>query len=296
MPAWNQFVKKYALEAEDLPSPHGPNVMVIDSIDTEEYQNPQSRENRTRHLLYFVGWNVPLRLNNTRIKVIESMFGPNTEDAIGKRVVLVVAAENQYGQVKTTIHIHPFVCDQTATPATIPARFARTDNRSLSACQHHGVPIATPGPAAGAITGAYQFRYPSSQQQPHSTGAVAPTGKCIGAEAAANLILMLRERKRDWQWLVSHLTKIGMGHLVQGVEPPACDEAIKAPAWNAIRDLPIVAAIQDREAARASLMATWSPPEAREVVDQNTGEVKFTPPPGGQPKPATDIPGDDIPF
>lgn len=261
MPEWNQFIKKYCIEADDLPIPHGPNVVVIETIDTEEAQDPKTKKPYERHLLFLVGWRVPLRLNNTRIQILQKMFGPRVEDCFGKKIALMVAADNQYGDVTAVINIHPFVPDQAAIPVSVPTRLAVEDKRRLELARVSGVPI-----------GAYSFRIGPSQSARTPEVHSANPGATLGEEAAAKLMLSLRERGKNWDWAVGHLSRGGMGAMVQGKAPPDCEVAIRQPLWAAVKDFPIVVNIDDRAAEVARLVESWKPP-ANEVIDPHTGEV-----------------------
>ena len=55
MPAWNQFKKRYAMEIGDLTQSAGFNIVVIEKLDSEEYQD---RKNivQVRHQIYFAGY------------------------------------------------------------------------------------------------------------------------------------------------------------------------------------------------------------------------------------------------
>lgn len=246
MPEWSQFVKRYALEPDDLPIAHGANIVVIESIDSEEYIDPTTRMPTTRHRLILAGWEHPLRLNNTRIKVLQQMFGPRVEDAIGKKIVLTVAATQSYGEVKPCINIHPFAPDQNAAPVSVPPHLGTRSQIRLQAAR-----------AAGVSFGREQNALP-----PSSSRDVKPTGKPLGDEAAAELCLLLRERGRDWAWLADHCRRHAMAALVDADMPGACDAALRAPAWSLLKDLPITRAIPAREDEKAKLLASWREPDA----------------------------------
>ena len=296
MPEWNQFITRYAIDPEDLPIPHGVNIVVIESLDTEQY-NDKKGVQQTRHRLWLAGWKVPLRLNNTRCKILQGMFGPHSEDAIGKKIALTVAANNVYGEVEAVINIHPFVPDQAAEPAQVPSHLGVVNMVRLEAARYYGVKIApaqrqisTGRPPQGA--GQPQPGQPHpGQNQPgqaaprspfHGGGgggaggagvaggpgsfmadpapSVAASGTPIGPEGASALILLLRERGRTWDWLAAHMRGHAMGNLVAGELPCDADQALRGPAWSLIKDLPRTIEIPDRAAAKKKLIESWLGP------------------------------------
>lgn len=137
MPDWSSFKQKYVIEPEDLPNPHGPNLVVVETIDTEEYEDPKTKERKLRHNLYLAGWDKPLRLNNTRIDILKQIFGPATEQAIGGKIALLVGMSSAYGETKPTIMIHPYQPNQDAEPAPVPDRCATRSNMRLEIGRAH---------------------------------------------------------------------------------------------------------------------------------------------------------------
>lgn len=262
MPEWSQMVKYYALEPEHLPVPHGPNVVVIEGVDTEEFVDPQTRQPMTRHRLLLAGWEHPLRLNNMRIKVLQGMFGPRVEDSIGKKIALLVAASQSYGEVKPAINIHPYAPGDAADPVPVPHHLATRNPHRLAFATQAGVSI---GKAAPAL--------------PNRPAAIQPSGKSLGPDAAAELCLLLRERGRDWQWLIAHFRRHGMESLVSADLPPDCDAALRAPAWGVLKDLAVTVRIDDRAAAKSRLIASWSgeaaPAMTPDERDANEDDIPF---------------------
>lgn len=262
MPAWDRFKKRYAMEPGDLGNQSGFTVAVIEKVDTEEYQD-RKNVTQVRHQLYFAGYEYPLRLNNTRVDVLKSLFGPDTENAAGKRVALLCAASQSYGETEITINIHPMPIPQDT--AVTPVRhdvacriFVRRQHAEML-----GVPFA---PSPAALPAAPHGGQPWTHQQ--SAGALPPgaaaapvsASEPLGMQSAAKLVVMLRERGRDWDFVLEHLRKCAMGHLAEGKSPPECDKAIKGPIWSVLKDLPVTKPADDRAKAEADLIAAWTPP------------------------------------
>lgn len=263
MPDWSSFKQKYVIEPDDLPNPHGPNVVVIESIDSEEYTDIKSKEVRTRHNLYLAGWDKPLRLNNTRVDIIKMLFGPSTEQAIGGKIALLVGMSNAYGETRPVITIHAYAPHQDAEPAPVPDRCATRSNMRLAQAREYGVPFAPPQKRLAGGAGAAAPIAPAHAGTP----GVAPAGdKKLGFETAAEICLLLRERNRDWAWLKKHMESGGMAALVAAELPPECPHALRAPAWAILKDLPLVNNIPDRVAAKQELINRWRPTLAQEAA------------------------------
>jgi len=262
MPDWSSFKQKYVIEPDDLPNPHGPNLVVIETIDTEEYEDPKTKERKLRHNLYFAGWDKPLRLNNTRIDIIKQIFGPETEQAIGGKIALLVGMSSAYGETKPTIMIHPYQPNQDAEPAPVPDRCATRSTMRLAQAREYGVPFA---PAQKRLAGGSAA--PSANAAAVQAPGVSAGGdKKLGYETAAEICLLLRERNRDWDWLKKHMESSGMAALVAAELPPECPHALRAPAWSILKNLPLVNQIADRDAAKQRLINGWKPTLAQEAA------------------------------
>jgi hypothetical protein len=308
------FKKKYALDPEDLPIPNGPNIVVIEGVDTEEFKNDEG-ETVTRTVLTLVGFSVPLRLNNEKIDTLAAMFGSNIEDAIGQKITLLSSFANIYGKTKPVIDIHPHVPDAEAVPVIVPSHLGCKSVFRMQRAMEYGVRIASPNaalPRAGAR--------PPGAAQPGAGGggAAAPvkqlTAATLGKERAAKLLQLLRVKNRTWTWLADALARDGMGELIIGKEPFDAAPAVAQLAWSKLKPLPDVGEVGTPEAMAAELAATvaaWEPPPAPpappapapaagDVIDRNTGEVQ----PGAGPAisfkpskaPAPAVNDDDIPF
>ncbi len=260
MPPWTAMKKKYALDVADLPIPHAPNVVVIEGIDTEEGTD-QMGQPFTRHTLNLVGWAYGLRLNNAAVDVIAGMYGPNSEDAIGRKIALIATAQSAYGKTEMRIGIHPHAPAHDCKPVGVPAHLWTKSSHRAQIAASCGVTMA---PAA--------FTLPPATRPPATP---QPTQTKLGDEAAAELIMLLRERGRTWGWLVKHLETAGHTGL-SDLPPCDVDSAVKGPSWAVLKNLPITAAIGDRAAEKAKVIATWKPPAQQHApagVDTNTGEV-----------------------
>lgn len=284
MPDWSSFKQKYVIEPDDLPNPHGPNVVVIESIDSEEYTDVKTKEVRTRHNLYLAGWDKPLRLNNTRVDIIKHLFGPTTEQAIGGKIALLVGMSNAYGETRPVITIHAYAPNQDAEPAPVPDRCATRSQMRLAQAREYGVSFAAAqkrlagGPSPQAATGGPHGAHAANAAGGGTGGGVQAGGEAkLGYETAANIGVLLKERNRDWEFLTRHFTSSAMEHLVTGATPADWPHASKGAIWNVLKNLPVVNKVQDAEALRASLIAGWKPTLAQEAAKakQEDDDIPF---------------------
>ena len=273
MPAWDQFKKRYAMEPGDLGNQSGFTIAVIEKVDSEEYLDRKNIA-QVRHQLYFAGYEYPLRLNNTRIDVLKALFGLDTETAAGKKVALLCAASQSYGETEITINIHPMPIPQDAPVTPVRHDVACRNSIRRRHAEMLGVPFA-PSPAAlpaGGGAGGQPWTHPQAVGAlppgvaggagGGTGGQAGPAGKPLGMASAAKLVMLLRERGREWDFVLSHLRTCAMSHLAEGKSPPDCDEAIKGPIWSVLKDLPVTKPADDRAKAEAEadLVAAWTPP------------------------------------
>lgn len=309
MAHWGMFKKKYALDPEDLPIPNGPNIVVIEGVDTEQFKNDEGEE-VTRTVLTLVGWSVPLRLNNEKIDTLAAMFGSNIEDAIGQKITLLSSFANIYGKTKPVIDIHPHVPDAEAVPVIVPAHLGCKSVFRMQRAMECGVRIAS---ASAALPKPGQRPAGAAQQGQAGGGpggAAAPvkqlTAATLGKERAAKLLQLLRVKNRTWTWLADALARDGMGELIIGKEPFDAAPAVAQLAWSKLKPLPDVGEVGTPEAMAAEVAATvaaWEPPAppaaTSEMVNKDTGEVvkpaaSFNFKATQTPAPAVN--DDDIPF
>ncbi len=268
MPDWSSFKTKYVIEPDDLPNPHGPNLVVIEGFDTEQYEDPKTKETKLRHNMYLAGWDKPLRLNNTRIDILKQIFGPTTEQAVGGKIALLVGMSSAYGETKPTIMIHPYMPSQDAEPAAVPDRCATKAQMRLAQAREFGVTIAPPSRRLGSGPGSTTPQAGTAPAQAgHGQGAgVQAAGDAkLGAEKAAEIGALLKERNRDFEWITKHMQGTGMADLVAGATPAEWAQAARGPIWAILKNLPVTVNIGDREAFKADLVNRWKPTLAQEA-------------------------------
>lgn len=259
----NALLKKYCIDEDHLPNQAGMNVVQIKAIDTEYYQAVENRRkvDKERHLLWLSGFDLPLRLNNTRLKILIALLGAETDLWVGKKIGLFVGASQNYGEVERCLMIHIQPIDQSIPPV-------------------------------GQVR---RSQLPSGQQWPpqQATAAAAPPAKIdtspIGVDTAAEICAALEERNKTWDDLRLHLATAGCGDHIAGKLPPECPAAILPAPRTYVRNLPR----SKPKPEPAKFKAMWAPPP--EVIDRSTGEV-INPAAGLKPGAAPVMAADDIPF
>lgn len=157
--------QRYHVWPEDLSNPRGTVVQIV-GLASENYVVTESgvQVPKTRSLLRLHGYGVPFRLNNTRLDVLGAMFGENTDDWIGKKIGLYVAAANNHGKTEPTIFIHVEPCTDMPLSQVHPRVSAQSQ--------------LTAGSRAQGFVGEIQTAM--SKFEPPQKGAVPPGGQTPG--------------------------------------------------------------------------------------------------------------------
>lgn len=288
MPPFSILKKKYTLEPEDLPNPNGPSVVVIEAFDSETYTDNEGVQ-QVRHELWFAGYRYPFRLNNTRVDILVMLFGQNTEDAVGKKLILMPGVTTAYGKSKPCINIHPTPCpaETPATPVPQSLAIAPMGHRAEVA-RAYQVAFAPAAPTALRIGGTAA----PAAQPPQSTTIQAP----LGMESAAKIIAGLEIINKTWDDAVSHLRTLGMGELVTGKAPPDVSNQVLDLLRRYCGSFPKVKSV-DVPARVAELIASWMPPKPTTPPSAESG-IKFDPKTGEviDDRPGAPPVNDDIPF
>lgn len=271
MPPWTTFRKKYILDAADLPNPHAANCMVIEGFDSEPFFDPQTKTQTVRHLLRLAGWDLPLRINNTRTKILERLFGANSEESVGKKIVLIAAMDDSFGDPRIVINIHPFAPPPETPPTPIPRQHATKNPWRLQQATQYGITY-TDAPAALP---------PSVPTTPVNDNAV------LGPERAAAILVSLKARGKTWDDLCRHLSMNGLGQFVLGRTPPEAGLKITDAVKSYMAGFGRVVEVKDPAAEAAAIVASWAPKPVERKPAVNTATGKLMP---------DAEPDDDIPF
>jgi hypothetical protein len=307
-----QLKTAYAIEAPDLPNPQG-TIVQITGIDTEYSQQLENgiAKDRITHQLKLHGWRLPLRLNNTKVDTLIAIFGSETDQWIGRKVVLCAMPVTAFGQTKLGITIMPLLQDAPITPA--PQHMMPRLNGSPMGGQGFRLPQQggawpqqpqTGMQAAQSIAAGVSAAYalpgtPTAPAAPQSPPAdqLAP----LGIPRAAKLLTELYKRGQDW---TAFLNWLKTNHA-QAFEACSGKTPGDVPVWAAIMakqfmmPLQVVNTATDTE---AKFLAMLSPPPApvapapTERIDMATGEVLGADKPSGWPPETPGIKDEDIPF
>jgi hypothetical protein len=309
VPPWTNLITKYCFDPEDLPIPHGPNVVVIEAFDTEQHEDFKTKQAKTRHLMRLAGWEHPVRLNNTRIKILQAMFGANTEDAIGKKIAMMVMAGNNFGDVELTLMIHPVAVPMNTPAVPVPYRLSVTNPYRKQIAASVGVQIETPQPTLPSGGG---FRTVGGGGGGGGAGGGAGMGgggqqpptihAPIGLKTAAIIVATLERKGKTWDDVVSHLRLNGLGEAVAGKMPADVSGSLLPMIRTFAAEFPNSRDV-DIPSRAAAIEKSWMPPPPPPpppaaapdpsasrgiVIDPKTGEVL-----SGSDEPNPD---DDIPF
>lgn len=284
MPNINDLKSRSKLELADLPDPQGVNIVKIARFDSEEYQASEGTKkvNKTRWVVYFEGYPLPLRLYNSRLDAISAVLGsPNTEDWYGRKIGLTAGQVTNFGESTLDVVVYPFAVDPNA-----PASRQRTVTVGPGAA-HNQLPPMTPPPRAPLAGALPAGQLPQGQGgQNASPTAAGPIGK----DSAAKMLWALKSRGKTWQDLLDHLKRSGADQGCQGVMPYEVPGHVIPWYQQFCRGFPAMTQI-DQAPFIAKTIADWTPPPATEVIDTKTGEVMR---PGTPPAPPED--DFDIPF
>lgn len=103
MPHWKTMMDRDKLHACDLGGVD--RVVTIEKVEQAEVQNATKKTKKPQ--VTFKGQPKPLVLNATNAKTIAKMYGPMTEDWIGKRVTLYATTTEMGGETVECIRLRP---------------------------------------------------------------------------------------------------------------------------------------------------------------------------------------------
>jgi hypothetical protein len=108
MPHWRAMMDSDWLRSVDIEGKGEPTV-TISRVVGGEVTGVGGKKNK-KPVLYFEGKSKPLAIGATIGKTIERMYGPKTEDWVGKRITLYVTTTNAMsGETVSCIRVRPTV-------------------------------------------------------------------------------------------------------------------------------------------------------------------------------------------
>jgi len=273
----SQLKDAYHIGPAELPSPTG-TVVEIAGVDSEYYVGNQDgrQVDKVRHLLWFKGCRLPLRLNNTRVDLLMGMLGKETDAWVGRKIGLFVGAANHYGKTEPSVFIHVQAVDDLPV-SEWPERYRQRGQLGGRAAAFGAI-----GQGNSAFgTGFSQRAHGAAPQLPTPAANAATFGK----DRAAHILALLKQRGKSWDDLVSHLKRGGVE--IAGTHPSEVLVVHETSIREFVRGFPAIADV-DIEAEVSRLLVSWEPP-----APSNTPAMTFDPATGevlGRP------PDDDIPF
>lgn len=104
MPHWRSMMDSDWLRYHDLQG-REPTVTIVRVVGGTITGNGGKKNKKP--VLYFAGKDKPLAINATIGKTIEAMYGPNTEEWIGKRITLYTSTTEMGGETVSCIRVRP---------------------------------------------------------------------------------------------------------------------------------------------------------------------------------------------
>lgn len=149
------------LHYTELPYADRVSVMVIHGLETVYEPITDDRGfqigEEPVHLMHFVGYPKAMKLNNTRLDVLDSLFGPETDEWVGRKVGLIPAAVTYYGKTQIDITVWAQPVDQYEPTPPVSRRFAQAVASSkanppgaMGRAGNRTLPAPVAGPAIGA--------------------------------------------------------------------------------------------------------------------------------------------------
>lgn len=117
MPHWKTMMDRDKLHACDLGGQK--RVVTIEKVEQAEVQNATKKAKKPQ--VTFKGQPKPLVLNSTNAKTISRMYGPITEDWIGKRITIYPTTTEMGSETVECIRVE-------ANIPTEPKRSAKSDD------------------------------------------------------------------------------------------------------------------------------------------------------------------------
>lgn len=314
---WTELVPKYRIDPDDLPMPHAPNVVVIERVEFERKEDKRKKgEFYNQVELYLFGWNVPLRLNQTKIKQLRDMFGDDINAAHGKKIALTIIVDtDDNGNPRPAINIHPYVVPEHTEPTPVPLRLAVQSDHGRRGAAHYGVQMAgsdgQPRPMLPASSPKPDWRTQGASKVEPAQGRWGEepprarperTGEPIGLGKALEVYKTLHQRGRMKGDLIAHVGKTDTRLADQMAATPASEwpDVVLDFARALCQSLPVTTRL---EAARIdglqkeldADLAEYQRLREEEARAAGAADRKFNAAVAGrgQPEPLAE---DDIPF
>ena len=285
---------RYCIEHSDLPSQQATIVQIV-GIDKEYFEGDDGIQ-KERSIIFFHGWRLPLRINNTRLDTLIAILGGETDLWIGKKIMLAAMPVSKFGRTEMDVVIHPMPAPDEAPHTPPPLHMLPTQQRGRV------------GPRLGQV-GAQSYGSPHGHM--HTPAIAAPTAAAalpggaattgpIGVERAVEIGVCLKARNKTTEELTAFLRKSLPFAALAGLLPvwsasllPTIKQYLVC--FPRVREVTPI----DQEQLRQLFTPPAPPPQAApspptESIDMATGEVISH---GSLPTPeSVKVVNDDIPF
>lgn len=251
MPLLDEIFPKKLAEAKHLKELY-PNTGVLLTFDRIEEREDQ--DGNAYQVAYFRELLKPLALNKTNAEMIAHVAGSdNTDYWEGVQVhVYAVDVEVRDGKGPPVWRTVFRIGDK------VPRDLPRLNNKS------------------DLVVLVGVFRQEQKRLQAANSakllGSAASTG--IGIDRAIKMMYLLKQRGKDWQFVVDHFTNsLKMGEQIAGIaKPPDLPDSMAALIGGIVKSFPITTQVDAAE-HEAECRALWTPSIKGEVIDPKTGEV-----------------------
>lgn len=252
------FPKKH-FDAIDLRDFAGEESVPV-TIEKVDYRTIDSGEIGKAEVVWYLSvaeLKKPIKINATSARQLEGILGSDdTDDWIGRVVGIRAVQVEAYGKWHWVVNFWN-------VGQRVPTLPMKTDLSGYSAWSR-----AEQDRLRGRLLTA---------SSPNGAGAAGTPPAPIGPEAAAKIVVALKERGLGWEDLVASCRKQGAEDLIVGKEPGECPAALADVARVFCALHARTAPVADFAAEVAALVQAWAPPPAAavagEVVNPETGEV-----------------------
>lgn len=280
-----QMWPRKTLDPADLAALVGDERFLPVTIEKVDYKTLEARNPGDAEIAYYIKFRElakPTKLSKTFADQIAACLGSDDTEAWLGRVIAITPAKIMVPALDGSgrkVPICVINCDLMA-PTKQPSLQANTDITGLQ----FEVAAAAGGPSLPARRPPFNG---ASVNQAASPAAPAVNANAVlGADKAARMIVVLRQRGKTWDDFISHCKMNALGHLIEGRMPAEAGLAVVG-AFNAYKSgFAKVAEVADVESEVAKLKASWEPPKPaydgprKQVENTASGHVE----------------DDDIPF
>lgn len=289
-----QMWPRKTLDPLDLQALSGGEPLPV-TIEKVDYKTLEARNPGDAEIAYYIKFrelSKPTKLSKTFADQIAACVGSDDTEAWKGRVIAIMMAKIMMPAMDGSgrkVPIPVINCDLMA-PTKAPSLQPNTD---ITGLQFEVAPQS--GPSLPVRASRPPFNGAAANGGAPSTQAPAVNANAVlGADKAARMIVVLRQRGKTWDDFADHCKKNALGQLIDGRAPAETALAVVG-AFNAYKGgFSKVVEVADVEGEVAKLKASWEPPQAPKPPANGARKpVENT---AGAPTPGEPENDDDIPF